>query len=332
MINLNENSKVLIINTAFLGDIILTSFLTQKLKNTFNCNISVLTTQIGAEALSVITSIDELFILDKRGSHKSLKETKEFAKKLSTYGFDTIISLHKSYRTAIIVKNIKSKLKIGFNTATKSGVYNIKAKYKYHLHEAERYISTCFDDLSLEKVGFDIPIDDKLYVENIANIQSSKKTVLLAPGSVWETKKWGNERYYKLAEKLSKTYNIVIVGSQSDSFESPTGITNICGKTKLPQLFHLFNIADAVVTNDSAPTHFASVTNTPTITIFGPTHPMFGFAPLSVKNKIIQNENLKCRPCRAHGSVTCPIGTHECMISIKPEDIAQKVDLLLAEV
>jgi heptosyltransferase-2 len=182
----------------------------------------------------------------------------------------------------------------------------------------------------LPRVDFEVSLDDKLYIENIANIKKGRKTVLLNPGSVWETKKWGNDKFYQLAQILLEQYNVVLVGSEADSFECPAGVTNLCGKTKLPQLFHLFDIADAVVTNDSAPTHIASITNTPTIAIFGPTHPMFGFAPLADKSVVVQNENLKCRPCRVHGSKRCPIGTHECMTSISPTKIAEELRFLLS--
>lgn len=327
-----KNSKILIINTAFLGDIALTAFLTQRIKNEYNCHISVLTTKSGAEVLSSIKSIDSLFILDKKGTHKSMGDTIEFAKSISVYNFEAIISLHKSYRTSQIVKHIDSKTKIGFDTATNSGVYNRKIKYHDHYHEVERYISTVFDDLNLHKVELDISEDDKLYVENLLiqeKYNDNKKTIILAPGSVWQTKKWGNSRFINLSLLLKEQYNIIFIGSKVDIVDNPIGTINLCGITNFSQTFHLLTLANLIVTNDSAPTHFASIANLPTITIFGATHPMFGFSPLADNSTIIQNENLKCRPCRIHGSEECPLGTHECMTSIKPNEIADKINQLL---
>jgi heptosyltransferase II len=71
-----------------------------------------------------------------------------------------------------------------------------------------------------------------------------------------------------------------------------------------------------VVSNDSAFTHMASLLAVPTATIFGPTIPEFGFAPLAPRSVVLQNNTLRCRPCTAHGSKQCPISTHECMTSI----------------
>ncbi|MER3329854.1 MAG: glycosyltransferase family 9 protein, partial [Candidatus Kapaibacterium sp.] len=316
LIEVTPNSKILIINTAFLGDIALTSFLTQRIKNTQNCVISVLTTKAGAEVLSPVKSIDSLFIHDKKGSHKSMASTIEFAKSLSAYKYDIIISLHKSYRTSKIVKNIEAPIKIGFNNASNSSVYTHKLKYKNHIHEAQRYISTMFDDTNLVNVELDLPLDDKLFVENLLIQQKydeSKKTIVLAPGSVWATKKWGSDRYSNLANQLKSTYNVVVIGSKQDRIDTGEGVINLCGKTSITQTYQLLSNSDILVTNDSAPTHFAAITNTPTITIFGATHPMFGFGPLAKGSIVVQNESLKCRPCRIHGTEECPIGTHECM-------------------
>ncbi len=332
LIEIAPNSNILIINTAFLGDIALTAFLTQRIKNTQNCLVSVLTTKAGAEVLSPIKSIDSLFILDKKGSHKSLSNTIEFSKDLSTYNFDIIISLHKSYRTSQIVKNIIAPIKIGFDNASNSSVYTHKVKYRSHLHEAIRYISTIFDDYNLVNVELDLSIDDKLFVENLLVQQKyndSKKTVILAPGSVWATKRWGSEYYSSLANLLKNDYNVVVIGSKQDNITTGAGVINLCGLTTIAQTYQLLSDSEILVTNDSAPTHYASITNTPTITIFGATHPMFGFGPLSEKSIVVQNESIKCQPCRIHGSEECPIGTHVCMTSITPNMILKHTNEMI---
>ncbi|MFI5264903.1 MAG: glycosyltransferase family 9 protein, partial [Candidatus Kapaibacterium sp.] len=82
--------------------------------------------------------------------------------------------------------------------------------------------------------------------------------------------------------------------------------------------------SDLLISNDSAPVHIATATGTRSIVIYGPTVPEFGFAPPPDLGQIIQNEGLWCRPCASHGSNECPIHTHECMTSIKPEVVFQK--------
>lgn len=334
LIEIATNNNILIINTAFLGDIALTAFLTQRIKNAYRCSVSVLTTKAGAEVLSPVKSIDSLFILDKRGAHKAMSSTIEFAKNLSNYNFDIIISLHKSYRTSQIVKNITAPIKIGFDNASNKRVYTHKVKYKTHIHEALRYISMIFDDSNLVNVELDLTIDDKLYLENLLvqqKFDDSKKTILLAPGSVWHTKRWGSDNYSKLADSLKSVYNVVVIGSKEDSISTREGVVNLCGLTSISQTYQLLLNSELLVTNDSAPTHFASLTNTATITIFGATHPMFGFGPQAEKSIVIQNDSLKCRPCRIHGSKECPIGTHVCMTSITPIMVYDKINNIINE-
>jgi heptosyltransferase-2 len=75
------------------------------------------------------------------------------------------------------------------------------------------------------------------------------------------------------------------------------------------------------VCNDSGAQHLAGLVGTPTVSIFGPTVPQQGFVPWNPNVQLIENKNLKCRPCGKHGPESCPIGTHECMNSIKPDQV-----------
>lgn len=332
MVQLNSDSKVIIVNTAFLGDVLLTAFLTQKIKNQFASNISLVTNKQGAEIISPVDSVDNLFVLDKKNQHRSLKSTIEFAKTINEYKFDLLISLHRSFRTSIFVKQFKDTYKIGFHNSSFSSVYDKKIRYKNYLHEAERYLSTLFEDYSRDSISYTIDIDDKIYIENLLlknGFNESKKTIIIAPGSVWRTKKWGNEKYKELSDILKSEYNVVAIGSPKDAVELPVGTINLIGKTSLPQLYHLVSISDLLITNDSAPTHLGSIVNVPTITIFGATSPIFGFAPISDNHLIIQNSNMSCRPCRIHGSELCPLGTHECMTSITAQQVAEHAFSLL---
>ncbi|MBK9246855.1 MAG: glycosyltransferase family 9 protein [Ignavibacteria bacterium] len=93
---------------------------------------------------------------------------------------------------------------------------------------------------------------------------------------------------------------------------------SLAGETSLLQTIALLRLCSALITNDSAPTHLAWIAGCRTITIYGPTSPIFGFAPRGETDIILENTFLKCRPCAIHGGNVCPIGTHECMKSITP--------------
>src|SRR5690606_28502038 len=109
----------------------------------------------------------------------------------------------------------------------------------------------------------------------------------LAPGSVWGTKRW--PYYPELAARLARHSRIVIVGSADDSevaahisrAADAQGVVDATGKLSLLGSAELIGRCDILVTNDSSPQHLASAMATPTVTIFGPTVPAFGFGPLA---------------------------------------------------
>jgi heptosyltransferase-2 len=95
----------------------------------------------------------------------------------------------------------------------------------------------------------------------------------------------------------------------------------LAGKTSLLESLCVIKGSKAIVCNDSGAQHLAGLVGTPTVSIFGPTVPQQGFVPWNPNVQLIENKNLKCRPCGKHGPESCPIGTHECMNSIKPDQV-----------
>jgi heptosyltransferase-2 len=100
-------------------------------------------------------------------------------------------------------------------------------------------------------------------------------------------------------------------------------VLNLAGTMTLDQTISHIQQSVLLIANDSAPIHLASLVNCPTIAIFGPTHPAFGFGPLSEKSTVMQKD-LPCRPCSIHGQKSCPLGSHACMREIKSQEIAEQ--------
>src|SRR6185295_16664890 len=101
---------------------------------------------------------------------------------------------------------------------------------------------------------------------------------------------------------------IVVLGGASDALlaEEVVAATkgqaiDTTGKLSLLASAELIGRSAVLVTNDSAPLHLASAMNTPTVAVFGPTVPEFGFGPLSSHAAIAGRSGLECRPCDRHG-------------------------------
>ena len=160
--------------------------------------------------------------------------------------------------------------------------------------------------------------------------------VALAPASVWATKRW--PYYADLARLLRDRSRVVVLGAADDvalaedvRVAAGDGAFSAAGALTLLGSAELIRRCSLVVTNDSAPQHLASAVGTPTITIFGPTVPQFGFGPLAEGSRTIGLDSLACRPCDRHGPRRCPLRHWRCMREVSAADVAARVfDILSA--
>jgi heptosyltransferase-2 len=162
-------------------------------------------------------------------------------------------------------------------------------------------------------------------------------SIAVAPGSVWATKRWPG--FAELARALASEYRIVIIGADADrpfadEILSATGgrAVDATGRLSLLASAELIRRSALLVTNDSLPLHLASAMNTPTVAVFGPTVPEFGFGPLATKAAIAGLSGLACRPCDRHGPRQCPLGHWRCMREITPTMVGVLVRDLLRDV
>jgi heptosyltransferase-2 len=150
---------------------------------------------------------------------------------------------------------------------------------------------------------------------------------------VWGTKRW--PYYPELAGELAGAARVVILGSANDAelataivLAAPSAI-DATGQLSLLASAELVRRCAVLVTNDSAPLHLASAMETPTVAIFGPTVPEFGFGPLAPRASVVGHEGLPCRPCDRHGPQRCPLGHFRCMRELTPALVAERVRALL---
>ena len=101
---------------------------------------------------------------------------------------------------------------------------------------------------------------------------------------------------------------------------------NACGRLSLRESAALIGKAAALVTNDSAPLHFAAAAGTPTVALFGPTLPAFGFGPRGPRDVALGVDGLSCRPCSRHGPPRCPLGHHHCLRHLLLEQVVAALE------
>ncbi len=344
---LHSFKNIAIIQTAFLGDVALVLSLAQLLKNAApGADISLITTPAAASVANCATALDTVISYDKRGKYAGFSGISKFAQTLKKHEFDCIIAPHKSFRTALLTRFLKPEYSVGFKNAAGSFLYSETVEFPSHLHEIHRNLSLLkafengeeFLKKAVPEVAMKIPAADVEFSENFLlknHITSDDVVIGIAPGSVWATKRWRIEHFKTIcAELLKSGFKVILTGGREDrelcrEIIGNTRAINAAGETTLPQTLALLKKMSVLVCNDSAPTHLAGLVKCPVITIFGPTSPIFGFAPLGELDEILENETLQCRPCEIHGGNVCPIGTHECMKSIAPDLVFKTVEKVL---
>ena len=327
--------EILIIQTAFIGDVTLSVFFANELKQNFpDRKISFVSTEIGCEILRCFKFIDNAIVYSKRNEDRGFKGMNRLAEQLNNIKYDYVFALHRSFRTAILVAKLKAKQKIGFDKNSLSFLLNKKIKYDRFMHEVERN-RQCLSVFPTINKNFNYAkyveknISDFNFITDVAD-ERFQKPILIAPGSVWETKKWDKNYFVELVNMLEKDGKFVcLIGGKNDVdvcnyIAERSEAYNLAGQTRIPQILELVRNSELVITNDSAPTHFASLFNIPTITIYGPTSSKFGFYPLAERSVFIENEGLFCHPCSIHGGKKCPRRTIKCMKNITPQMVYDK--------
>lgn len=326
---LSDFKSITIVQTAFIGDIALALPLASTIKHYApNSIVNFVSTPISAEMVALNKDIDNIISYDKRNSHKGLRGISHLASELKALSADCIITAHRSARSSVLTYLAKPKFSVGFDRNALSFLYSKIVKYNSDKHEVERNISllSAFED-KIEEVKPNLQFSNKeIDFFNTLKIDKTKPIICVAPGSVWYTKRWLPERFAELSKKLLElTPNLFIIGAKADiEYTKEMSGINLCGITSIPQTIYLLSNSDLLISNDSSPIHFAGLVDCPTIAIFGATSPKFGFAPRGKNDIVVEDNSLKCKPCRIHGSNKCPIGTFDCMRNISASNIYNK--------
>lgn len=332
--------RILIIHTAFIGDIVLSTPLIKKIKDTYpDSDITYVTTPSGEAILKNNPHLNNIIVYDKRGEHKGISGVWQLGKRLRYENFNMVITPHRYLRSSILSWLSRSPIRKGYDIASGSCLFTEKIKYDRTKHEIEKLLSFVAPE---NKKRYEIELypgeKEKMKGDNLwkENLLEDKKVVVLAPGSKWFTKQWPVEYFNKLVESLKKLSNVrlIVVGGK-DEINLPIEKENTIdmrGKTSLLELADILSRADVVVTNDSSPIHIASAFKKPRIfALFGPTIEKFGFFPWSLNSKVFQVDGLKCRPCGIHGGKSCPEKHFKCMRDILPEEVFNEIKKYLGE-
>ncbi len=318
----------LIIQTAFIGDVILTTALIEKLRISYpNASIDFLLRKGNETLLLGNPNIDEVIIWDKKkGKIKNLLKLIAYVRSKK---YDCVVNAHRFASSGLITAFSGSNVKTGFDKNPWSFLFTHRVRHdlESHLHETDRN-QKLIEFITDKNRGL-----PKLYpsikdFEKIKTFQTDEY-ICIAPTSVWFTKQFPAKQWIELLNTIQyKVDNVYLLGAPDGRAiceeirikSSNKSIVNLSGQLSFLESAALMKGALMNFVNDSAPMHLASAMNAPVTAIFCSTVPSFGFGPLSENSHIVQtNEKLACRPCGLHGYKKCPQGHFKCATTIATE-------------
>lgn len=315
----------LIIQTAFIGDVILATAVVEKLYQYYpDSKIDFLLRKGNEGLLENHPFINEVLIWDKK--NKKYDNLKGLTKTVKKANYFAVINLQRFASSGLITAFSGAEHKIGYKKNPLSFLFTQAFQHKIGdgTHEIERnqQLIAKFTDKEAAMPKLYPSKNDYLKVEQY----KAKHYACIAPTSVWFTKQLPKEQWVKVIHKINDQHNIYLLGGPTD-FESceeikklskNKNVINLCGKLSFLESAALMQTAQMNYVNDSAPLHISSAMDAPVTAYFCSTIPAFGFGPLGKKSKIVEvKEKLTCRPCGLHGKKECPEGHFDCGYKIE---------------
>lgn len=328
--------KILLVQTSFLGDNILSTPVIPGIKSLYpGSELVVLTTVAAAAVYQGNPEVARVLTFDKRGQDKGVRGLIRLARQIRDERFDIAYSLHRSGRTALLLYFADIPIRIGFKQASLSFLYTQRKERARDRHEVERNMALLEPEILERTVRAELFLPVVTPAPEVFEAlcgQVPAPYAVLVPGSVWATKRWAASEYRITAEKLvAEGKPVVLLGAPdeqeiADQVAQGTNVLNLVGKTSLPQMFSIIQSAAVVVCNDSMSLHVASAFGVPTVAVFCATSPAFGFGPWqNASSRVVERTDLPCKPCRRHGGDVCPTGTNACMEQLPAREVLRAI-------
>lgn len=325
--------KILVIQTAFIGDAILASGVLEKIhQHQPSAKIDLLVRKGNETLYKQHPFINQLFIWDKK--EDKYRNLFRLLKAIRGKQYDLVINLQRFAASGFLTAFSGGKVTVGFKKNPLSFLFTKKIEHLYDRHEIERnhqLISWFTDNVAARPRLYPSKADFEKTIP-----YKTTPFICIAPASVWFTKQFPKQKWVEFLNIIPSPISVYLLGAPGDtalceniikSTQNPNlKFENLAGQLSLLQTTALMQDGVMNYTNDSAPLHLASSINAPVRAMFCSTVKEFGFGPLSDNSAIIETDlQLDCRPCGLHGHKTCPKGHFKCALSV---DVGKMVEAM----
>jgi len=326
----NQFNKILVIQTAFIGDAILATALLESLHQSVpTAQIDILVRKGNESLFNVHPFLKNVLIWNKKEA--KYKNLLALLSSIRSSKYDLVINLQRFGATGFLTALSGAKITVGYDKNPFSFLFSKKVSHDLDkgLHEVDR------NNNLIAWFAPTLKRQPKLYPtkEHYDKVEAytQKPFICAAPNSVWFTKQYPANKWVDFLNQVPLDYTVYLLGAPGDaescSWIKSQVVTNLrieilAGKLSFLESAALMEKAAMNYVNDSAPMHIASSMNAPVAAVFCSTVPSFGFGPLSDRSFNIETaEKLSCRPCGLHGYKACPQGHFKCAQGIGAQQL-----------
>lgn len=341
----NSGQKALIVGPSWVGDMVMSQVLFRYLRDTRpNIEIDVLAPAWSGPILERMPEVRRVISAPMGHGELALGRRRQLGHSLRCERYDQAIVLPNSFKSAMVPFFAGIPRRTGWRGEFRYGLLNDLRQLD---QQALPLMIQRFAALAQEP-GDTLPEQlpsPRLVVDSAQvslcrekfGLDPQRSTLALCPGAEFgSAKRWPDEYYAALASSyLARGWQVLLFGSGNDQ-PVTAAIASTClehgqcidlaGKTQLAEAVDMLSICDAVVSNDSGLMHIAAALSRPLVVLYGATSP--GFTPPLNNNAVALVADIDCAPCFQR---ECPLGHHRCMRDTLPDQVAVKLDSLLAE-
>lgn len=344
--------EILVVRTAYIGDVVMTLPILGPIKNTFpNARLTFLACSAARDILAANPHIDSVIAYDafwfykKSGFSRYLRLVNELRRKR----FDLVIEARGDIRDIFLIAYLSgARHRIsygvgggGFLLTDIVPFERIRHRVDYHLDIARRLGAEpgapgapgAIDAIDWGVMPGKAHSSNAEALLSLHNPNGAGPAVGIHAGGRKELKRWGRERYAELASELASRFNarVFFTGSAEDYplidgiiKGAGRGAINLAGKTDLLTLSALLKRLDVFVTNDSSVLHLASAVKCPCVAVFGPSKSNETGPYANPVSRVVEKDF----PCRETcDEDKCLHGVHnECMSAISVADVLNAVE------
>ena len=332
-----RRERILIVRLAAIGDVVMASSLARRLRDAKpDAHITWLCGETVAPLVECFADVDDVLPIDDRrlltgGSFDRVKEVLSVRYQLRVRDFDTAYLLHPDPRYRILTSSLRGATVIAQRRNQRRPANPIPGRYLGD--EAARMM----DGLDEGPIHGHFPLGRLKPISPAA--RGETRRVVIVPGGAKNVlresalKRWPVDQYAALARALVDSgYNVTLVGNAGDDWVRPhfsmVPVTNLIGRTSIPETLALFAGSDLVVAHDTGPMHLARLVRARLIALFGPTPPTSFVAPDETTTVLWGGEHLACRPCY-DGREFADCADNECMSSISVDIVLRTARAIL---